>query len=211
MELRPSGLAASPPAVCPSICPHLFHSECLLSCKQQQQTKSRGCSFISISFKIPGPFPVPSLCPSLSTRGHTYPGLPLSIQRPPNLLLKQGICPLQSLVLPGQLAEPQVGLFSGCGLNQTTTKQANKSIHDFTGLQGTASKHEQTPASLLRVYKCPVSLSYQEITGRTWSKGCWEKMPSPLLHPTPNTHRPPGGFCSACDWRAPVYEAPVWS
>lgn len=65
--------------------------------------------------------PVPSLHAFPSTKGHTYPGLPLGIQRPPHLLLKQGVSPLQGLVLPGQLAEPQVSLFSGCGLNQTTT------------------------------------------------------------------------------------------
>lgn len=47
----------------------------------------------------------------------THPGLSLSIQRPPHLLLKQGVGPLQGLVLPGQLAEPQVGLFSRRRLN----------------------------------------------------------------------------------------------
>lgn len=46
--------------------------------------------------------------------GHgTHPGLPLRVQRPPDLLLEQGVGSLQGLVLPGQLAEAQVGLFSG--------------------------------------------------------------------------------------------------
>lgn len=133
--------------------------------------KVEGIVSTSISYKIPGPLLVPSLCPSPPMMGHTYPSLPLSIQRPPNLLLKQGISPLQSLVLPGQLAEPQVSLFSGCGLNQTITRQTNKSIHDLMKFQGTESKHEQTPTSLQRVYKCLVSLSCQEVTGRTGSEG----------------------------------------
>lgn len=60
----------------------------------------------------PSPWPAP--------QAHcTHPGLPLSIQRAPDLLLQQGIGSLQGLVLPGQLAEPQVGLFSGCGLSIT--------------------------------------------------------------------------------------------
>lgn len=46
--------------------------------------------------------------------GHgTHPGLPLRVQRPADLLLQQGVGSLQGLVLPGQLAEAQVGLFSG--------------------------------------------------------------------------------------------------
>lgn len=75
----------------------------------------------SEGYGIPGSLLLPSLHVLPSTKGHTYPGLPLSIQRSPHLLLKQGIGPLQGLVLPSQLAEPQVSLFSGCGLNQTTT------------------------------------------------------------------------------------------
>lgn len=130
MELRSSGLAASPLAVwLPSAPPLQLCTSSLL------QTDSRRKVVGVVSPSSVSRSQVPSwshsLCLSPSTRGHTYPGLPLSIQCPPNLLLKQGISPLQSLVLPGQLAEPQVSLFSGCGLNQTTTKQTNKSIHDL--------------------------------------------------------------------------------
>lgn len=50
--------------------------------------------------------------PPLPWARRTYPGLPLSIQRPPDLLLEQRVGPLQGLVLPGQLAEPQVRFLS---------------------------------------------------------------------------------------------------
>ena len=58
----------------------------------------------------------------------TYPGLPLGIQRPPDLLLKQSIGPLQGLVLPGQLTEPQVGLLPGCRLSIMEKKDITKHV-----------------------------------------------------------------------------------
>lgn len=58
----------------------------------------------------------------------TYPGLSLGVQRPPDLLLKQGVGPLQGLVLPGQLAEPQVSLFPGRGLGSMEKKGMRKHV-----------------------------------------------------------------------------------
>ena len=38
----------------------------------------------------------------------TNPGLPLSIQRATGLLLQEGVGPLESLVLSGELTEPEL-------------------------------------------------------------------------------------------------------
>lgn len=43
----------------------------------------------------------------------TNPGLPLSIQRAPRLLLEKSVGPLESLVLSGQLTETKLWLFTG--------------------------------------------------------------------------------------------------
>ena len=71
----------------------------------------------------------PGLCPAARRPARrTYPGLSLGVQRPPHLLLKQGVGSLQGLVLPGQLAEPQVSLFSGCSLNIMEKKSTRKCV-----------------------------------------------------------------------------------
>lgn len=41
-------------------------------------------------------------------KSDTNPGLPLSIQRAPRLLLEKGVGPLESLVLSGQLTETKL-------------------------------------------------------------------------------------------------------
>lgn len=70
-----------------------------------------------------------SLCPTPQhLPAGTYPGLSLGVQCPAHLLLKQGIGSLQGLVLPGQLAESQVSLFSGCRLHVMEEKSIRKPV-----------------------------------------------------------------------------------
>lgn len=44
---------------------------------------------------------------------NTNPGLPLSIQGAPVLLLQECVCPLKSLIFSGELTKPKLRLFTG--------------------------------------------------------------------------------------------------